>query len=105
MAVRSRIGGEQRGTCSGNCREVTAGDVYNPVDLKRGLVLGMLATLGVVQQGHVAAQTPKTDTIDQKEKRGGGRFVSFKEGTLTLQSNADALLVWNQLNESTKTRK
>ena len=70
-----------------------------------GLVLGMLATLGVVQQGHVAAQTPKTDTIDQKEKRGWGKFELFKEGTLTLQSNAGTLLVWNQLSESTKTLK
>lgn len=75
------------------------------------LVLGCAAVLGVVPWAVVAAQAPVADkvepkkTIDQKEKNGFGRFVSFKDGTLTLESNAGELLVWTKLAESKNTVK
>ena len=41
--------------------------------------------------------------IDQKDKRGWGKLVSFRDGTLTLESNAEDLLVWTGLDDKTKT--
>ena len=81
------------------------------------LVLGLMAVLDVVPWAVVEAQVPVADkvepkktvepkeTVDQKEKNGFGRFVSFKDGTLTLESNAGVLLVWNKFPESKNTIK
>jgi len=59
----------------------------------------------------VAVQAPAPDkfsqkeTVDQKEKPGFGRFVSFKDDTLTLESNSGTLLVWNKIAENNNTVK
>ena len=76
-----------------------------------GVALGLFAALGLLPWTVVAAQAPTVDkvepkkTVDQKEKNGFGRFVSFKDGTLTLENNAGVLLVWNKLAESKNTVK
>jgi len=80
------------------------------------LVLGLVAVLGVVPWTVVAAEPPAADkvapkktvdqkTVDQMEMNGFGRFVSFEDGTLTLENNAGVLLVWNKLAESKNTVK
>ncbi|MEK6262722.1 MAG: hypothetical protein AABP62_29340 [Planctomycetota bacterium] len=43
-----------------------------------------------------------TDKVDQKTKTERGKFVSFKDGTLTLKANSGAL-IGNKIPESTKT--
>jgi len=72
-----------------------------------GLVLGMIALLATTIPAKSFAQEkvePK-QSVDQKEKNGFGRFVSFKDGSLTLENNAGALLVWHKIAETTKTLK
>lgn len=44
--------------------------------------------------------TPAPDSADQKDKSGYGKFVSFKDGTLTLKGNYSGL-VWNNIPEKT----
>ncbi len=56
------------------------------------LMLGM----AVMPWTPVAAQAPATDTADQKDKMGYGKFVSFKDGKLTLKGNYSGL-VWNNI--------
>ena len=74
-----------------------------------GIALGIGALLGVVPWAVVPAQALAADkaehkeTVDQKEKLGRGKFVSFKDGTLTLESNSGILMVWNKISENTKT--
>jgi hypothetical protein len=46
------------------------------------------------------AKAPASATTDQKEKSGYGKFVSFKDGTLTLKGNYSGL-VWNSIPEAT----
>jgi len=76
-----------------------------------GVALGLFAALGLLPWTVVAAQAPTPDkvepkkTADQKEKNGFGRFVSFKDSTLTLENNAGVLLVWNKFPESKNTVK
>jgi len=76
-----------------------------------GVSLGLVAVLGLVPWAVVAAQPTAANkvepkkTVDQKEKNGSGRFVSFEDGTLTLESNAGELLVWNKMAESKNTVK
>ncbi|MEK6262723.1 MAG: hypothetical protein AABP62_29345 [Planctomycetota bacterium] len=86
--------------------------VSRPIAVTYGVVLGMVAVLGVVPWAVVPVQTfaaekaePKKETVDQKDKNGWGKFVSFKDGTLTLESNAGVLIVWNKIAESSKTLK
>ncbi len=55
--------------------------------------------LGVRKQDKPAPRQP----VDQKDKRGWGKLVSFEGGTLTLESNAGELLVWHGLDETTET--
>lgn len=77
-----------------------------------GIVLLALASLGVVPWAVVPASAsaqekaePKRESVDQKDMRGWGRFVSFKDGTLTLESNAGVFLVWQKIGENSKTLK
>lgn len=77
-----------------------------------GLALAVVAVVGVVPWVVVPASAsaqekaePKREAVDQKDKNGFGRFVSFKDGSLTIESNAGALLVWNKIAETTKTFK
>lgn len=65
-----------------------------------GIVVGVLAMLGVAPWTLVAAEVPTADNNDQKEKSGYGKFVSFKDGTLTLKGNYSGL-VWNNITEKT----
>jgi hypothetical protein len=44
----------------------------------------------------------KREPVDQKEKGGRGRFVSFKDGVLVLESNSMALVSWNNIGQATK---
>jgi len=41
------------------------------------------------------------DKVEAMDKTGRGRFVSFKNDTLTLRANSGSLLVWNKIAEST----
>ena len=87
----------------------------NPLSIRAvvaySIVLGLVAVLGLVPWEIVAAQSPPADkvepkkTVDQKEKNGFGRFVSFKDSTLTLENNAGILLVWTKLAECKNTVK
>ena len=58
-----------------------------------------LLLLGVAPWTLAAAETPTA--TDQKEQHGFGRFVSFKNGTLTLRGN-HGILVWHNLTDKTK---
>ena len=49
----------------------------------------------------VQQNAPTRDKTGQKEKSGWGKFVSFKDGTLTLKDNAGES-VWNNITEKTK---
>ena len=75
------------------------------------VVLAIVAVTSVVPWSVVAAETPPAGrpapkaAVDQKDKNGFGRFVSFKDGTLTIESNAGALAVWHGITEATKTSK
>jgi len=76
-----------------------------------GLALAVVAVVGVVPWAVVPASAQEKDkpepkeAVDQKDKNGFGRFVSFKDGALTIESNAGALIVWNKIAETTKTFK
>ncbi len=86
--------------------------------------LGLIAVASVVSGPALAAEPPAGKTpdapaanaprnqavspqqaVDQKDKFGFGRFVSFKDGTLTLENNAGVLIVWSKITESTKALK
>ena len=58
-----------------------------------------LLLLGVASSTLIAAEAPPA--TDQKEQHGFGRFVSFKNGTLTLRGN-HGILIWNNLTDKTK---
>ncbi len=58
-----------------------------------------LLLLGVAPWTLTAAET--STVTDQKEQHGFGRFVSFKNGTLTLRGN-HGILVWHNLTDKTK---
>ncbi|QOV89707.1 M56 family metallopeptidase [Humisphaera borealis] len=77
------------------------------------IALGLFSALGVVPWTVVAAEPQAEkksspdkpaakETVDQKDKNGWGRFVSFKDGTLTVESNAGAHLVWTGITETVK---
>ncbi len=53
---------------------------------------------GKVLEG--GTNTPAPDNADQKDKSGYGKFVSFKDGTLTLKGNYSGLL-WSNIPEKT----
>lgn len=58
-----------------------------------------LLLLGFAPWTLAAAET--STVTDQKEQHGFGRFVSFKNGTLTLRGN-HGILVWHNLTDKTK---
>ena len=72
-----------------------------------GITLGLVAVLGVVPVPVVGAEPPVAGKVEPKdkvevmEKTGWGRFVSYKEGTLTVRANSGSLLVWNKIAEDT----
>ena len=65
------------------------------ISIACGILLGMFAMPGIA-----TAQAPAADKTDQKEKGGRGKFVSFKDGTLTLKGNYSGL-VWQNVPEKT----
>lgn len=82
------------------------------IAITNGIVLGMVVVLGVAPWAIAPAQAfaaetaePEKESVDQRDKNGWGKFVSFKDGTLTLESNAGILIVWNKIGESSKTLK
>jgi len=81
-----------------------------PVIHQMVIAHGASVALAVVFCSLVAAQAAadeakQRETVDQKDKHGFGRFVSFKDGTLTLESNSNTLIVWNKIPENIKTLK
>lgn len=60
------------------------------------------AALGIAAMfwASAAAEGPAADQADQKDKSGYGKFVSYKDGTLTLKGNYSGL-VWNNLPDKT----
>ncbi len=62
------------------------------------ILLGMATLLGTALWAPILAQAPIPGMIDQKDKSGYGKFVSFKDGTLTLKGNYSGL-VWNNIPE------
>ncbi len=77
-----------------------------------GLVLGLGAVLGIAPWAFVAGESSAEDKVEQKvekkdkvspkEKIERGRFMSFKDGTLTLKANSGDL-IGNTIPENTKT--
>lgn len=63
------------------------------------IAIGMVVLLGAVLWTPVSAQAGKVGPKDKTER---GRFVSYKDGTLTIQAYSGALL-GNKLPENTKT--
>jgi len=60
------------------------------------IICGIMQGMAVMTWTPVAAQAPSVDTADQKDKMGYGKFVSFKDGTLTLKGNYSGL-VWKDI--------
>ncbi len=60
-----------------------------------GLLLGAIALLGVTMGARAA------DAADQKDQPGRGKFMSFKDGTLTLKGNY-GVLAWHNVTEKTQ---
>lgn len=60
-----------------------------------GLLLGAIALLGVTMGARAA------DAADQKDQAGRGKFMSFKDGTLTLKGNY-GVLAWHNVTEKTQ---
>lgn len=59
----------------------------------------LIAALTVV--GATRGEEAPRDIVDQQGKAGWGSFVSFKDGTLTLNGNHGGL-VWNSINDKTQ---
>ena len=74
-----------------------------------GLLLGLAFVLSLMPIANAVGKEPAAQpadqrkTIDQKEKNGFGRFVSFQNQTLTLESNEGTLLTWHNIPEKTQT--
>ncbi len=66
-----------------------------------GIALVMVAALGGVPCAQVAAQPPATDRSEPKERTASGTFVSFKDGTLTIQGKTGPL-VYKQIGANYK---
>lgn len=85
--------------------------VFVRFSASRTIVLGVVALLGCGPWASATAQGPGADKtvakapVDQKEKPGFGRFVSFQDGTLIVESNSGSLLAWSKIAENTKTLK
>ncbi len=63
-------------------------------------ILGSLL-LGIVVLLGVAPATRAADAADQKDQAGRGKFMSFKDGTLTLKGNY-GVLAWHNVTEKTQ---
>lgn len=69
--------------------------------MKQLFSLALLTTL-VSAATYAEEKVESQPAIDQKDQRGWGKFVSFKDGALTLKSNDGRLLVWHGLGKETK---
>lgn len=68
-----------------------------PASRRSLLTCGLvLALLGIAPWTLLAAAAAAPELTDQKDKMGYGKFVSFKDGTLTLKGNYGGL-VWHDL--------
>ena len=82
--------------------------VSRPLAITTSIVLGMVAVLAVVSSAVAPTQTFAADKVEQKdkvapkEKTERGRFVSFKDGTLTIKVNSGAL-IGTKISDNTKT--
>jgi hypothetical protein len=56
----------------------------------------------VAEKAAAPDKSGQKEPIDQKEKGGRGRFVSFKDGVLTIESNSRALVAWSGIGPTTK---
>ena len=76
--------------------------------ITRGAMLGASAVLAVAAWAVAPASVTAADApapkaaVDQKDQNGWGRFVSFKDGALTLESNAGVLLAWGRIPDGAK---
>jgi hypothetical protein len=64
--------------------------------IRRALLLGVVALVTVAADISAADQA-----ADQKEQAGRGKFMSFKDGTLTLKGNC-GVLAWHNVTEKTQ---
>ena len=90
---------------------ITRKPVFLRLIVSCSTMVGIVALLGYGPWTTAAAQGPATinneakSPVDQKEKFGFGRFVSFEDGTLTIESNSGSLLAWSKIAENTQTLK
>lgn len=72
------------------------------------LRLGLAFVYGLMPLSLAMAEDPavkpadQRKSTDQKEKTGFGRFVSYQDQTLTLESNEGTFLAWNNITEKTQ---
>lgn len=68
-------------------------------------LIAALTLLGATRAQDAGAEKPKSslpsEPVDQQEKSGYGRFISFKDGTLRLRGNYSGL-VWHNVPEQTQ---
>jgi hypothetical protein len=73
------------------------------------LLLGIAFVFGLVPKSLIMGEDPATKpadqqkSIDQQEKIGFGRFASYQNQILILESNEGTLLAWHNLTEKTQT--
>lgn len=67
-------------------------------------ILRAAPTAGFASQPQTAAKSEQKEKakVDKKQSFGFGRFVSFKDDALTVESNAGEHLTWGQISENTK---
>ncbi len=93
--------------------ESVDGGAFQPIgtaevlsSVKEGTIVtlrGKNDRVNLIQLGVPNKAVGQKEKVDQKEKFGFGRFVSFKNGELTLESNSGELIVWRNIAEKTKT--
>ncbi len=85
--------------------------VFQRSIVSRSIVVGVVALLGygpwtsAAAQGQAKVNKEAQTPVDQKEKSGFGRFVSFEDGTLIIESNSGSLLAWSKIAETIQTLK
>ncbi len=68
-----------------------------------GVALVLVAAPGTFAAAEppAASKAEPKDKVEVMEKTGRGRFVSYKDGRLTVRANSGSLLVWNKIAEDT----
>lgn len=67
-------------------------------------ILCIAPTTSVASQPQTDARSEQKEQkkVDKSQRVGFGRFVSFKDGALTVESNAGEQLTWGQISENAK---